>query len=111
MIAWADGGFTPKRVSALARLSPRRNFTPTRGGSSAATGGAGLGSCSFCGGLTNGAHNTTTRVARARPAKRIADVRRRINNDAAKYLCCFITMNGTVPTLLQQYLPMVKEKP
>ena len=66
MMAWADGGFTPKRASTVASVSPRRNLTPTRGGSSAATGGGGLGSWSFCGEFTNGAHNTTTIVARAR---------------------------------------------
>src|SRR5262249_21944544 len=45
IIAWADGGFTPKRARTEASVSPRRSFTPTRGGSSAATGGGGFGFC------------------------------------------------------------------
>ena len=93
MIAWADGGFTPKRASTVASVSPCRNLTPTRGGSSAATGGGGLGSWSFCGGVTSGAHNTRTRVAKARPVKRAADARQRFKSDASKYFRCFITMN------------------
>ena len=44
-------------------------------------------------GITNGAHNTSTRVAKARPVKRTADTRRRFKSDASKYFRCFITMN------------------
>src|SRR5262245_19523356 len=93
MIAWADGGFTSKRASTVASVSPRRNLTPTRGGASAATGGGGLGSCSFCGGFTNGADKIRTTVATARPVERAADTRRRFRNGGSKYFRCFITVN------------------
>src|SRR5262245_9684225 len=92
-IAWADGGFTPKRASTVASVSPRRNLTPIRGGSSAATGGEGLSSCSFCGGLTNGALKIRTTVATARPVRRTAEAHRRCARKESRNFRCFITMN------------------
>src|SRR5262249_7204630 len=73
-------------------VSPRRSFTPTRGGSSAATGGGGLGSCSFFGGGTKGGLKTKTTVAKAKAGKRNAEAHRRPAQGASKKFRCVLTL-------------------
>ena len=62
----------------------------------------------LCGGVTSGAHNTRTRVAKARPVKR-AERAQRFKSDASKF-SLLITMNKNCSNLLQQYSPKQKEK-
>ena len=87
----------PKRFSTEARVSPGRNLTPTRGGSSEATGGGSWGLWSSCGEFRKGAHNNMTRAATATPAKRAAAARKRLKNHPLKYLRRLITMNQNRP--------------
>src|SRR5438034_9555796 len=89
-MACADGGFNPNRMTTEARVSPRRNLTPTRSDCSGATDAAGLGSSSLCFGFINGEHSTKSRVAIATLVKRSAASPKRFAKDSLKNLRCFI---------------------
>jgi hypothetical protein len=91
-MARADGGATPKRDNTEARVSPRRNLTPTRGGSSALIRGGGLGSWGSCDESKNGKHKSIMKVAKATPARRANDASKRSKRDGSKYFRCFITL-------------------
>ena len=88
-------------MSTATRVSPRRNLTAKRGGSSETTGGGGLGSWSCCGGLMKGALNTSAAVANTSAVKRTAVPRHSLKHGESKYRCCFIRLNKMISTLLQ----------